>query len=466
MISCASSRNSWTRARKRLQVDVVERGLDLVHQVEGRGPAAEDGEEEGQRRHGALAAREQRDPAHVAPGRADLDLDAGVEQVVRARSATRRPVPPGNSMATSVEKCSLTSAAAAANDVMISWSSVRTTSCSSRRAPRTSSTWASSSLWRSSSVGELLEGQRVDRAERGQLALQLVGVLRQGRALGSLGLGQPGQVLGHGAQLAVHVLEQRLGAAGRPRWPRGRGCGCGCGPRRGAARSCGGPGGAARAARPPPGRRRPGPGSRDAGTRRCRRGAACSCSTNASRRASASPSASSRWRRVGRRGPLLGVALQPPLHLGLTLGQDPAALGRCRPRAPRAPGRRAPASARRSSEPPPGGRGPPRARAGTAASCACSAVTSDSRACASATAAAGLVELAGQAAPLLGGSGGVGPPGLAGRTVPVDGALGRRPGVAGPGPARSGPRSGWPAPARRRRRPRRPCAAPPRPPPR
>ena len=70
------------QAEEAVEVDVVERGLDLVHQVEGRGPAAEDGEEEGQRGHGALAAREQRDPAHVAAGRAHLDLDPRVEQVL------------------------------------------------------------------------------------------------------------------------------------------------------------------------------------------------------------------------------------------------------------------------------------------------------------------------------------------------------------------------------------------------
>ena len=37
------------------EIDVVERRLDLVHHVEGRGPAAEDGEQEGQRRHESYA---------------------------------------------------------------------------------------------------------------------------------------------------------------------------------------------------------------------------------------------------------------------------------------------------------------------------------------------------------------------------------------------------------------------------
>ena len=54
---------------------------------------------------------------------------------------------------------------------------------------------------------------------------------------------------------------------------------------------------------------------------------ACSCSTTASRRASAAPSASSRCAAGGGRGPLLGVTLQAALHLGLALGEHPPTLG-------------------------------------------------------------------------------------------------------------------------------------------
>ena len=46
-----------------VQVHVVEGGLDLVHHVEGRRPAAEDGEQVGQRGERALAAGEQRELA-------------------------------------------------------------------------------------------------------------------------------------------------------------------------------------------------------------------------------------------------------------------------------------------------------------------------------------------------------------------------------------------------------------------
>ena len=342
-------------------------------------------------------------------------------------------------MATSAEKCSLTSAAAAANDVMISWSRVRTTSCSSRRAPRTSSTCASSSLWRSSSVESSSRASGLTGPSADELALELLGVLGQRRALGRLGLGQADQVLGRRAEVAQRRARAGPRCAGRPRWPRGRGCGCGCAPHRGAARSCGGPGAAARASRRRPAPRRPGPGSRGAATRRCRRAARARCWTSTSRRASAAPSASSRAPARGRRGPLLGVALQAPLHLGLALAEDPPALGDAghphlellapprapRPAAPRAPARRSSASSSSGSDAVQLrllGRdlGQPllRLRHGGA----------------------GLVELAGQAALLLGGPLRVGPPGLAGRRVPVGGPLGARRGRRGRGPARSAPR--------------------------
>ena len=58
---------------------------------------------------------------------------------------------------------------------------------------------------------QLLERQRVHRPERRQLALELVGVLRQRRVLRGLGLGKAGQLLGRGAQVPRDVLVQRLG---------------------------------------------------------------------------------------------------------------------------------------------------------------------------------------------------------------------------------------------------------------
>ena len=71
------------QAEEAVQVHVVERGLDLVHHVEGRGPAAEHGEQIGQRREGSLATGQQGELLDVLAARLGLDLDAGVEQVVR-----------------------------------------------------------------------------------------------------------------------------------------------------------------------------------------------------------------------------------------------------------------------------------------------------------------------------------------------------------------------------------------------
>ena len=101
--SCASSRNSSMQAEEPVEVDVVERRLDLVHHVEGRRPAAEHGEQEGQRGERALAAGQQRQLLHVLARRLGLDLDAGVEQVV-GLVRTSWPRPPGNSVANSAVK--------------------------------------------------------------------------------------------------------------------------------------------------------------------------------------------------------------------------------------------------------------------------------------------------------------------------------------------------------------------------
>ena len=65
-----------------MQVHVVERGLHLVHQVEGRRPGAEHREQVRQRGERTLTAGEQRQAAHVLARRTRLHLDPGVEQVV------------------------------------------------------------------------------------------------------------------------------------------------------------------------------------------------------------------------------------------------------------------------------------------------------------------------------------------------------------------------------------------------
>ena len=63
--SWASCAELVDQAEEAVQVDVVERGLDLVHHVERRRAAAEHGEQERQRGEAALAARQQRQLLHV-----------------------------------------------------------------------------------------------------------------------------------------------------------------------------------------------------------------------------------------------------------------------------------------------------------------------------------------------------------------------------------------------------------------
>ena len=68
-----------------MEVDVVERGLDLVEQIEGRRAGAEHREQERQRGERTLAAGQQRQSTHVLARGARFDLDPGVEHVVGLR---------------------------------------------------------------------------------------------------------------------------------------------------------------------------------------------------------------------------------------------------------------------------------------------------------------------------------------------------------------------------------------------
>ena len=94
-------------------------------------------------------------------------------------------------MATRVEKCSLTSAAAAAKDCMISSSRVRITSWSSRRAARTSSTWVSSSRWRSSRTESSSSASGLTGPSEASLSRQAGRVLGRRGPLRELGGGHP-----------------------------------------------------------------------------------------------------------------------------------------------------------------------------------------------------------------------------------------------------------------------------------
>ena len=64
------------------EVGVVERGLDLVEDVERRGAGLEQRHQERHRDQRPLATGEQREPLDLLAGRPGLDLDAGVEHVV------------------------------------------------------------------------------------------------------------------------------------------------------------------------------------------------------------------------------------------------------------------------------------------------------------------------------------------------------------------------------------------------
>src|SRR5918999_3293831 len=88
-----------------VDVDVVERGLDLVQDVERARPGQEDGEHERQRHERLLAARQQRQPLGGLAGRRHLDLDAGLALLlllVRIRLGRVRGVLAGDHRARAV----------------------------------------------------------------------------------------------------------------------------------------------------------------------------------------------------------------------------------------------------------------------------------------------------------------------------------------------------------------------------
>ena len=192
MISWASSRNSWTRPEEPLEVDVVEGGLHLVHQVEGRRPAPEHGEEVGQGHQRALATRQQGQAPHVAAGRTDLDLDPGVEQVLgvgqgepagasreeRGHQGGEVLVDVGEGRVEDVHDLLVEGP----DDVVeLSTGGAHVLDLGLEEPVPLAE------------LGELLEGQRVDRAQRGQLALEL-----PMRAVGS----EPSGSSGAGAAMA------------------------------------------------------------------------------------------------------------------------------------------------------------------------------------------------------------------------------------------------------------------------
>ena len=197
-------------AEEAVQVDVVERGLDLVHHVERRRPAAEHGEQERQRGERALATGQQRQLLDVLARRLGLDLDAGVEQVVGvgehepARAA-------GEQRREQLRRSSApTSAKAAANTFSISSSTALMTCASSRRVSLHVLELLLEERVALLQLVELLERERVDRAHQAQLALELADPRRRrstpSGSCGALGgLGRP------------RARRRGRGAASRPR---------------------------------------------------------------------------------------------------------------------------------------------------------------------------------------------------------------------------------------------------------
>ena len=82
-MSWQDSRSSSRIVEQPAEVGVVERRLDLVHDVERARPRLEDGHQQGDRGQRALAAGQQRQPLDLLARRPGLDLDAGGEHVGR-----------------------------------------------------------------------------------------------------------------------------------------------------------------------------------------------------------------------------------------------------------------------------------------------------------------------------------------------------------------------------------------------
>ena len=89
---------NWALARvgaqqleEAVDVEVVQRGLDLVEDVERARPGQEHREQEGQRGHRLLAAGQQRQALHFLAGRRDLDLDPEQVLLGLVRSSRRPP---------------------------------------------------------------------------------------------------------------------------------------------------------------------------------------------------------------------------------------------------------------------------------------------------------------------------------------------------------------------------------------
>ena len=193
------------------QVHIVEGSLDLVHQVEGRRPAAEDGK---QVRHGhqrPLPTRQQRQAAHVASSRTHLDLDTGVEKVlgIGERQAAR---PPREERGDQVGEVLVDVGEGRVEDMHDLFVQRADDLAQLALSLADILDLGLQELVALTELGQLLHGQWVDRSDGGQLRLELRHPLDGIDPFGQLGYRRIDGVLGSTAQLAAQRLHYRLAA--------------------------------------------------------------------------------------------------------------------------------------------------------------------------------------------------------------------------------------------------------------
>ena len=179
-----------------VDVEVVERGLDLVEDVERARPGEEDGEQERERGQRLLAARQQRQALGRLAGGRDLDLDAGVVVLLlllglggglgilvrrglvvglappstgrgpaSSRTSRSRPRPPGKSCSATSSKLRAAASKVSSKASRMRRSVSRIRPSSSRIAVSRSSRWRLELLDVRDRLVVLALGERVDGAE-------------------------------------------------------------------------------------------------------------------------------------------------------------------------------------------------------------------------------------------------------------------------------------------------------------
>ena len=187
------------------EVGVVERRLDLVHDVERAGPGLEDRHQQRDRGERPLAAGEQREPLDLLARRAGLDLDARSSSMSPGSVRTSRPSPPGNSRAKTPSNSRAVSSYAAVKTCSTRSSTSRMMSSRSRRVVLRSSSCSVRNWCRSSSAANSSSASGLTRPSSGERPLgrrAAASPARRGRTARARGSGASG------------VDRRRRGAAG------------------------------------------------------------------------------------------------------------------------------------------------------------------------------------------------------------------------------------------------------------